>query len=687
MNAPRTTDEFVRFWNTYYGDEIAALAQNYPTDSYLEVDHSDVFQWDSDIALDWLDAPGQVQQWFKQSLSAVNTGGIDLEDVTIGLVNIPEDHVYSPNEIRNEHAEGYIGVSGDLSRITTPDDFAEEIAWECERCGTLNYIPQDSDELQEPYECKGCERQGPFQIDDGGSSFIDYSKVRISTPPEKAGNQGTDSIDGYVTGDLVEHGHEDGLIQRAGDRAILYGEIERIPKSSGRKKKPLFERRFNIQAIKFRSEQETVDIDAHKAEFERLAARDDAVEIFQQSIAPELYATDAWQAALKLGVAYLFGAPRLDVPDGPTYRGDIHGLLITDYGMGKSTFNEGLEQYSPKCISKSATGLSSDVGLLAAAVKDDFGDGQWTIKPGILVRGNGGHVILDEIDKPDADLSQMNDAIEGQQKVDVEKAGQSATYQSRVGLMATGNPEESRFTDYEVIADQIGINETLLSRFDGVITMRDKPDIETDANIAERILDGIAEASEFIDGERDEFDVLDRPVPVDVGKAWIKYAREEVQPVAKREHLEEIKEWYSQEVRQLNKQFADSGSGEDMPVPVTPRVIENTFRMAAAFARIKLKDEITSEDVEDAKDIVREMIKQEWNGDHFGNANAPSPKTQHEKIEAVQEALEPEQAKTPAEIAESAGVDESTAEKLAEKMCNKNPAQATKPAQGVYRGV
>lgn len=682
--APKDLDAFVSFFETYYPTELGPFAEAYPDQRLFYVSYQDVFRWERDIAEDWLNEPDTVKSWFEDGIRATLPGGIDAERVECALVDLPDHAVFSPRELRNEHAEGYIGVRGDLSRVTTPDDFGVRIAFECQRCGTIAKIPQQTDDLIEPHQCDGCERQGPFNIDGGESEFIDYSKVRIETPPEDAGKQGSESIDGYVTGELVEYGHQDGLIQRAGDRATIYGEIERTPKTKGRQKKPLFDRRFNIHAIEFDSEDETIDIAAHKDTFTEVAEREDAVELFKQSLAPELFATDAWQAALELGVAYLFGAPRLNVEQGPTYRGDIHGLLVTDYGMGKSTFNDGLEAFSPKCIQKSATGLSSDVGLLAAAVKDDFGEGQWTIKPGILVRGNGGHVILDEIDKPDAELARMNDALEGSQQIDIEKAGQSATYQSRVGLWATGNPEDSRYSHQEAIAHQIGIDETLLSRFDGIVTMRDTADTDTDAKIAERILDGIVEASEVTTGKRTEFDVLERPVPVEVGKAWVKYARENVHPTARKDQLVAIKEWYADEVRQLNKDFAGDGEGGDMPVPVTARVVEAVYRFSAAFARLHLRSEIADIDVERAKDLSKRLISQNWADGAFAPPEVQKG-TQQGDIKAVYNVID--NADEPLDIdqvAERSGVGDK-AEHYVEKLHRKG--DLVMPETGRYRSV
>lgn len=683
--SPKSTEEFLRFYRDYYAEAIAELVQS--DINTLRMSWRDVYRWDSDIADDWLTAPQKVSDWFKGALEQYDAHGSSLSGVSVALVDLPDDSVYHPGEIRNEHAGRYVGIHGDLSRVTTPDDFAQSLVFECGRCGTPTTIPQTKETIQEPHECEGCQRQGPFTIHDGKSEFVDYSKVRVETPAELAGVNGSSCIDGYVTGELVEYGHEDGLIQRAGDRATVYGVIERVPKGSGNTKKPLFERQFRVEAIEFESENETIDVDGNREAFEELAARDDAIDLFKQSIAPELYATEAWQAALELGVAYLFGAPRLDIEDGPTYRGDIHALLVTDYGMGKSTFNDGIEAFSPKCINKSATGLSSDVGLLAAAVKDDFGDGQWTIKPGILVRGNGGHVILDEIDKPDAELARMNDALEGSQKIDIEKAGQSATYQSRVGLLATGNPADSRYSQHEVVAHQIGIDETLLSRFDGIVTMRDDPDTETDAEIAERIIDGIVEASEHANGKRTEFDILERPVPLDVGRAWIQYARENVTPTATKEQLLDIRDWYADEVRQLNKSFADDtgGDGADMPVPATARVVENTYRFAAAFARLHLHEEITKGDVKRAKSLAKQLVSQNWNGEAFDATAAMrgTPGSEKEEVDVVYETIRGADGITIDDLVASVEMDRSDVEKTIEKLSRRG--EIYEPEMGVYR--
>jgi len=223
-------------------------------------------------------------------------------------------------------------------------------------------------------------------------------------------------------------------------------------------------------------------------------------------------------------------------------------------------------------------------------------------------------VILDEIDKTDADLERMNDALEGEQLVDVNKAGQSATFKSRVGLLATGNPTESRFDKQASVADQIGIDQSLLSRFDGIITMEDSPSSEKDARIAEAQGMTYVEAQEYDSGDRDEFDHLERVVSPAVGRAWVAYARERVNPTLSEHHVEMIRDWYADEVRTMNKNFDAVGDG-DMPVPASARSVMDTIRFAVAFARANLRESVDESDVERAKELTHTLIGQTFDAD------------------------------------------------------------------------
>jgi len=657
----------VEFLERYYKDEIAELSINDKT--AVRVDHGDLFQYDQGLAEDLREAPDRVLEALEGAVREVERPVADtLGDISVRVVGLGEQDEIAPGEVRQEHGGKYVCIKGVLDRVTSTSDLPLQVAFKCPRCGAVQVVPQDvtNGELQEPTDCATCERQVAWQLlgGDDSTEWTDYAKLRIKSRPD-VNPELEGKIPGYALNELIDVGGEAGLFGRAGEPVKVYGIIRRTQKSGRGENELLFDHLLDVRAIEFERDANTVDIEKHRDEFEALAARENAVDLFAESIAPQLHATDAWDAAFEFAVAYLFGAPRIDVPQGPTYRGDLHFLMITDFGMGKSTFKEDIAAYSPKCLSKSTTALSSGVGLTAAAVKDDFGEGQWTIKPGLLVRANGGHLILDEIDKGPDELTDMNDALEGEQVVDIEKAGQSATYESRTAVMALGNPVEGRFGDNTAIAEQMGINETLLSRFDGIVTMEDTADEEQDKKVAETYGRAYTEAQEQQYGDREEFDTLDRPVGVDVGQAWIKHAREEVNPLLRYVQFEELKDWYASEVRQLNHTYAEPGEGEDMPVPATVRVLGAAVKMSIAFARVRLQDEVEQEQIERAKKLGKRLVKQNWNGERFDATNTQmSQEKEHKRIYA---ALDEHGEQTPGELAENTNMEETRVRELLER--------------------
>ena len=648
-------DPFTEFLTTYYKDEIAETAIS--DHNHVEIDYSDIFAFDTDIAEDALESYDEIIQYLESAAHNVDMpASVALGEIDIRITGLDDEHTYAPGEIRKEQGGKFVAIEGILDRVTSTSDLPKQIAFDCQRCGThTEVMPQDitTDELQEPHECIDCDRNGVWtaNLDHPQTEWHDYAKLRLKSRPDTSDNE-EGQIPGYVLDDLIDVGGDSGVFGRAGEPVKVYGVVRRTQKRGRQENNLLFDHLLEVKAIEFERDDDTVEVEKHRSEFEALAEREDAVDIWADSIAPQLHATDAWDAAFEFAVAYLFGAPRIDIPEGPTYRGDLHFMIITDFGMGKSTFKEDIAAYSPKCISKSTTALSSGVGLTAAAVQDDFGEGQWTLKPGLLVRANGGHLILDEIDKGPEELTEMNDALEGEQVVDVEKAGQSATYESRTGVLALGNPVEGRFSDHGSVGSELGIDETLVSRFDGIVTMRDNADVETDKKVAETYGRAYTESQQKQYGEREDFNTLERQVPVDVGEAWIQYAREEVNPILHYEQFEELKEWYAEEVRQLNSSQGEADTeAEDMPVSATVRVLAAAVKMSIAFARVRLQDEVKQENVQRAKKLGKRLVKQNWDGEKFDASKNVRSNSQQERRDKIVEVLQ-DGPMTPSEVAD-----------------------------------
>ena len=79
-----------------------------------------------------------------------------------------------------------------------------------------------------------------------------------------------------------------------------------------------------------------------------------------------------------------FGGVNKELPDGTRIRGDIHMLMMGDPGLAKSQLLRSAARIAPRGVM--ATGKStSAAGLTAAAVRDEFGEGRWSLEAGTLV--------------------------------------------------------------------------------------------------------------------------------------------------------------------------------------------------------------------------------------------------------------------------------------------------------------
>jgi replicative DNA helicase Mcm len=236
----------------------------------------------------------------------------------------------------------------------------------------------------------------------------------------------------------------------------------------------------------------------------------------------------------------------------------------------------------------------------AAAVKDDFGDGRFTLEAGALVLADKGLACVDELDKmSEQDTSALHEAMESQ-RISVAKAGITATLQCRCSLLAAGNPKNGRFDENKDIGAQIDLPPTLMSRFDLIFAIRDKPNADNDKRITDHIIGvhrrgqakkakAAAAQKENAQRERimDETASVEPVYDVETLRKYVAYSKQIV-PVMTEEASAEIREMY------LN--IRKTGGGNTKAVPITARQLEAYIRLAEASARARLSDVVTRED-------------------------------------------------------------------------------------------
>lgn len=594
---PEITERLIQFLRNYYREDVAELAQHYPKEQQsLHVDYDDVYRYDHDIATDLREQPRQMLDHFEEALHLYDLPvDVDLSGSHVRVHNLPDENLLDVAEVqRHDNVGRLLEIRGQVQKLSQVRVRSQVAHFECQRCGTSTEVPQSGEKLQEPYECEGCGRKGPFQIDDQRTEWTNHQFARLQQPPERTKGGNGPSLEVNLEADLIDEFD-------AGDRVTLTGilDIEEPGKDPSRN----FATNVDARAVvREDSDYEDINVEEQMDAIETIASgeRGDPYDLLVDSINPGHKGDEDVKLAIAL---MLFGGWTRGGK-----RGISHVLLIGDPGCGKSTFLQAVDELAPRSTYASGKGASAS-GLTAAAVNDDFGDTEWTLEAGALVLADGGIACIDELDKvPDGAVSSLHDALESQ-KVRVNKAGINTELNARTGLLAAGNPKDGRFSSYESRADQIDLGPTLMSRFDLYFMVSDSPDAETDKGVVEHMMRSRRAAAkrelgkELTDEERES---IEPAIPQEVLRAYIAYAKENVTPYLPEEN-HEAREYLETEflkLRQANKEKDDS------PVPVTFRQEEAIERLAEASARVRLSNEVTKADVEQALTLVRTSMEQ-----------------------------------------------------------------------------
>ncbi|MDO9516613.1 MAG: minichromosome maintenance protein MCM [Methanosarcinaceae archaeon] len=607
ISAGKWDEKFKIFLKKYYWNEILQLANEYPDQRSLLVDFSDLEMFDRELADELLENPDDVIPSAKQALQQIDLP-IDalLDDATVQFIKIPNK--VPIRDIRSVHLLKFLAIEGMVRKATDVRPKVLIAAYKCLRCEHIVYIPQAGKKLFEPFECENetCGKKGPFEMLVRESTQIDAQRLQIQESPEnlKGGTQ-PQSLDMDVEGALVGHA-------TPGTRVIVNGTLRSILRITKEGKSPFYDIYLQANSIEYiDTEFSEIEITPEEEEEILKLSRDPQIyDHIVKSIAPSIYGYEDIKEALAL---QLFSGVPKHLPDGSRIRGDIHILLVGDPGIAKSQLLRYMVKLAPRGVFASGKSASSS-GLTATAVKDDFGDGRWTLEAGALVMADMGIAAIDEMDKMRTeDKSSLHEAME-QQTISVAKAGILATLRSRCALLGAANPKYGRFDRYEGIAPQINMEPALMSRFDLIFVLMDIPDKERDLKIAEHIVKAhhageMSEQRLLIPGTMitkedvdSEMQVVMPHINPEIMRKYIAYAKKNVVPVLEEDARKHLIDFY------MNLRV--KGEGKDAPVPVTARQLEALVRISEASARVRLSNVATLEDAKRTTKITLSCLKQ-----------------------------------------------------------------------------
>ena len=284
--------------------------------------------------------------------------------------------------------------------------------------------------------------------------------------------------------------------------------------------------------------------------------------------------------------------------------------MVGDPGLGKSQMLASCSSIAPRGVFVTATGATSS-GLTVTLSREG---NEFILEGGALVLADQGSCCIDEFDKMTGHQALL-EAME-QQSISIAKSGIVCTLPARTAIIAAANPIGGHYNKAKTVAENLKLSPALLSRFDLIFIMIDKPDEEHDYLLSEHIMSRHSKATKSAINDRpsqagsrcgsepqnllaklrtDPYEKLDL-IPHSIVRKYIAYARQYVFPKITRECAAVIQNYYL-ELRK-NYQNADC-------CPITVRQLESLMRLTEARARLELREEATAQDAKDVVEIVQ----------------------------------------------------------------------------------
>uniref|UniRef100_A0AAQ5Y1Z5 DNA replication licensing factor MCM3 n=1 Tax=Amphiprion ocellaris TaxID=80972 RepID=A0AAQ5Y1Z5_AMPOC len=467
------------------------------------------------------------------------------------------------------------------------------------------------------------EENNPLETEFGLSIYKDHQTITVQEMPEKApAGQLPRSVDIILDNDLVD-------VVKPGDRVQVIGTYRCLPGKKG----GFTSGTFRTIMIACNVKQMSKDVSPHFSADDVAKIRNfsQTRSILARSLAPSIHGHEYIKKAI---LCMLLGGVEKVLENGSRIRGDINILLIGDPSVAKSQLLRYVLHTAPRAIPTTGRG-SSGVGL-TAAVTTDQETGERRLEAGAMVLADRGVVCIDEFDKmSDMDRTAIHEVME-QGRVTIAKAGIHARLNARCSVLAAANPVYGRYNQYKTPMENIGLQDSLLSRFDLLFIMLDQMDPEHDREISDHVLrmhryrdpheqEGAAmalggtvdvlatEDPDAIEEEHEELQIYekhnnllhgsrrkkDKTVSKEFMRKYIHIAKA-VTPVLTEEAANHIAEEYSR-LRSQDQLGADLARTS----PVTARTLETLIRLSTAHAKARMSKTVELQDSEVAVELVQ----------------------------------------------------------------------------------
>lgn len=463
----------------------------------------------------------------------------------------------------------------------------------------------------------------------GLSVYKDHQTFSIQEMPEKApAGQLPRSVDIIADNDLVD-------MCKPGDRIQCIGTFRCLPGKKNGYTSGTFRTILLANNIQLMSKEISPTFSAEDVAKIKKFSRQRSVNVFDvlgNSLAPSIHGHEYIKKAV---LCMLLGGTEKVLANGSRLRGDINVLLIGDPSVAKSQMLRYVLHTAPRAVTTTGRG-SSGVGL-TAAVTTDQETGERRLEAGAMVLADRGVVCIDEFDKmSDMDRTAIHEVME-QGRVTVAKAGIHAKLNARCSVLAAANPVYGRYDQFKTPMENIGLQDSLLSRFDLIFIVLDKMDPELDRNISDHVLrmhryrnaseqDGdvlpLGNDVDMLATTDPDFEVTEdseTPIYEKHDKLLHGPAKSKQQKIVSmqfmRKYIHVAKalkpnltqaaaELLAEEYSKLRSQDSMTQDNIARTAPVTARTLETMIRLSTAHAKARLSKTVDLEDAEAAVELI-----------------------------------------------------------------------------------
>ncbi|KAJ3411838.1 DNA replication licensing factor mcm8 [Chytridiales sp. JEL 0842] len=518
----------------------------------------------------------------------------------------------------------FLSVRGTVVRVSSIKPIVTKMLFTCNNCGAGLTLAMQDGKFKAPARCSedGCKGKAftPARGANASTTTVDWQKIRLQ---EKLADDQVDSgriprtVECELTDDLVD-------LIAPGDVVCVTGIVKVLATDEGKGKNKgtqMYYLYLSVNSLVKASSSSSQEISgaeeggseaAFTKDFVQFSRKDlygikqiheegdDVFRLLVNSLCPAIFGHELVKAGLLLT---LIGGRRHDGDESKeiAVRSNPHILVVGDPGLGKSQMLAATVKAAPRGVY--ICGNTTTASGLTVTLCKDAETGETGIEAGALVLGDRGICCIDEFDKL-TEHQALLEAME-QQSVSIAKAG--IVYNSKA----------------KTVSENLRMNTALLSRFDLVFILLDKPDEEMDMFLSDHIMKlhsgglnyknkgpaqkwGRRNNADDFDEEGESVSLADRlkvkrgeqldPIPLSLLRKYIAYSRKYVQPKLDHEAALLLQEFYLT----LRSKYRSVDA-----TPITTRQLESMVRLTEARARSELRDVATKADAEDIVALMK----------------------------------------------------------------------------------